>query len=168
MNLSSWSIHTYNMIISSLLFFLTLLITSTIIILTNPISIGLSILFLALVITVSTSSFSSSWLAFLIFLIYISGILVLFAYFVSLTPNQQPNTNIIIYIISPLSSLLFIFILINCKHPINFVSNWDISEIYNTANRLILIIIALTLLLTIIIVVKLSTLTKGPLRPFYN
>ena len=135
----------------------------------RPLSIGVTILFIALIVAILFSYAISSWIAFLIFLIYIGGILVIFSYFVSLTPNQSIN---ILYIILTISiTILTIYLLtslISIKpQPLSFYSTQS-NIFYLKLNSPILILLALILLITIIIVVKLTTTNKGPLRPFYK
>jgi NADH-ubiquinone oxidoreductase chain 6 len=56
-----------------------------------PLSLGLWILILSISISVLIRTSFSRWFGFIIFLIYIGGILVIFAYFVAIQPNQQFN-----------------------------------------------------------------------------
>lgn len=142
-------------------------LTINIFIIINPLSIGITILFTALSVAILFSYSISSWIAFLIFLIYIRGILVIFSYFVSLTPNQ--TTNIVSIIIILLSTFLIL-------SRISLISNINTLPIpmhkiqsnifYLKSNSPRLILLALILLITIVIVVKLTINIKGPLRPF--
>lgn len=149
-------------LISSIL----LSISSVILLVINPLSIGIIILIIAIILTLVYSSILSSWIAFLIFLIYVRGILVIFSYFVSLIPNQSNN---IIYLSLPLTILL-ILIIINIINPtiIKFQTKTlkYINTFYSMNNSTILIILALSLLIVIVVVVKIVVITKGPLRPF--
>lgn len=133
----------------------------------NPLTIGLIILIMALFLAITFAYSISSWIAFLIFLIYIGGILVIFSYFVSIIPNQTLHLSYNLIIIS--ISLLIIALsttIINIK-PITVSSQPIILNfIYLPLNTPILITLALILLFTIVVVVKLAILSKGPLRPF--
>ena len=145
----------------------SLIVTSSISILSNPLSIGLAILLMALIISTIFALSITSWLAFLIFLIYIGGILVLFSYFVAITPNQTLPSSYISLIL--LSSILPIYIIIKraiINSPIFLLSNHKINILYITTTTRTLIILAIILLITIIIVVKITVNFKGPLRPF--
>jgi len=149
---------------------LTLIILSisiNIFIIINPLSIGVSILFIALTVAILFSYSISSWIAFLIFLIYIGGILVIFSYFVSLTPNQTINILSIILILSSTYIILLSIITINNIKP-KFSPLYIIqsNSFYLKSNSSILVLLATILLITIIIVVKLTINFKGPLRPF--
>jgi len=94
----------------------TLILTTTLISLSvttltcaNPFSIAIIILIVALITASIYASIHSSWLGFLLFLIYVGGILVIFSYFLAITPNQyQYNLNLVK--IPALSILLLLII----------------------------------------------------------
>jgi NADH-ubiquinone oxidoreductase chain 6 len=133
----------------------------------SPLSIGITILFIALIVATLFSYAISSWIAFLIFLIYIGGMLVIFSYFVSLTPNQTINIIYILVIMTiTLITLGVLTSLLSLKTtPITtYVIQSNIF--YLKPNSTLLILLATILLITIIIVVKLTITNKGPLRPF--
>jgi len=138
-------------------------------IINNPLSIGISILVIALFVALLFSFSISSWLAFLIFLIYIGGILVIFSYFVSLTPNQ--SINIISIILLTLSTLIILLSLSKLLNIYNLIPNIYYTQtniFYLKSNTPLLFLLAIILLITIIIVVKLTINIKGPIRPFLN
>lgn len=134
----------------------------------NPFPIALIILLIALLSSVTYAILHSSWLAMLLFLIYVGGILVIFSYFLAVAPNQQlPKTSSFLL---PLFSL-FTFIL----SSIFITDSWVIflpaftkltSTLFTCNNLPILIILVLILLFTIIVVIKACKLEKGPLRSF--
>ena len=93
--------------------------------------------------------------------------LVIFAYFVSLIPNQ--HTNILSLYVPFITSV--ILIIITSKNI--FIPNQTktlkfINTFYSENNSSILIILAIALLLAMVVVVKIVTSNKGPLRPFIN
>lgn len=148
----------------------TLTISLSLIITTNPLGIGLLILIIALLVASLYAASISSWLAFLIFLIYIGGILVIFAYFLALTPNIP-----ISYLSSwGVSSLTFLLLTISLS-PSSF--SWRmplksspklIEIIFNPHNFSLLILLTLILFFSIVIIVKISQSNKGPLRAFIS
>lgn len=157
--------HNYNMH-HAIILSLILTSTITIILILTPLTIGINILLISLLLATIYASSISSWIAFLIFLIYVGGILVIFAYFVALNPNQQSNKLVIpTYIIS-----FFLTSLVITKYyklPINSITeNKSLNVLYTINNISILLILAIILLFTIVVVVKLVTNNKGPLRPF--
>nr|WEG23717.1 NADH dehydrogenase subunit 6 [Polydora cf. ciliata DS-2023] len=104
-------------------------------------------------------------------LIYASGLLVLLAYFVALSPNQNLNSPsrmtvgflmiTSIFIISQTSSnssLLHLSLIAN--HTNNVIT---VLSPYSSS---LLIMIALMLVLTMIAVVKVSSVSSGPVRPW--
>ncbi len=135
----------------------------------NPLTIGLLILFLALILSVTFSLSISSWVALLIFLIYIGGMLVIFSYFVAITPNQNLSAIVLINtLFSSIFVLAFISYALNMLTPLNINYITQTNIIYEKYNIPVLIILALILLFTIVVVVKVSIHNKGPLRPFFK
>lgn len=134
----------------------------------NPLSITLIIIFIALITACIFCTTLSSWYAFLIFLIYVGGILVIFAYFTATSPNQQQisskqiiKTAIVILLITRLTLAI-----INRVIPLTPVKSHQLLRLYTSHNIYTLILITLILLITMVIVVKLSSRSKGPLRTF--
>nr|AOR07212.1 NADH dehydrogenase subunit 6 [Mesenchytraeus cf. pedatus SL-2017] len=133
----------------------------------NPLTLGLLILFLALMLSITFSTAMSSWVALLIFLIYIGGMLVMFSYFVAITPNQTLPVMLMLGILmSSIISLSIISKTLYMKSPVNFTYMPQINIMYQSFNISTLLMLALILLFTMVVVVKVSTHNKGPLRPF--
>lgn len=161
--------HNYNMLIIITITTILIITSTSIFLSITPLTIGISILTIALTLAIIYSWLISSWIAFLIFLIYVRGILVIFAYFVALAPNQKTNISFIIIPILLVSSITFLSInLSNTNIYISSFLKTSINIFYLKTNIFILIMLAIILLLTIIVVVKLVTTSKGPLRPFIN
>src|SRR6218665_3733382 len=91
----------------------------------------------------------------------------MFAYFLALTPNQQISySNNFKYSIISIVVFTTMTYSSNIKVPTIREFHQGNSTLYLMNTAPFLILFALILLLTIIIVVKLTTLSKGPLRPF--
>ena len=143
--------------------------TFTAIMAINPLTLGLLILLLALLLSIIFSISISSWVALLIFLIYIGGILVIFSYFVAITPNQNLSViSVLRILLSSIFTLGFISTTLNILTPINLIYTTQTNIMYEKYNISVLIMLALILLFTIVVVVKVSIHNKGPLRPFFN
>nr|BCJ04111.1 NADH dehydrogenase subunit 6 [Metaphire hilgendorfi] len=152
-----------------LMMYLILMTTSTMMLYlsTTPIMLGINILIMALLLSVTLASSMSSWYAFLVFLIYVGGMLVMFAYFLALAPNQQmPTKSNVMYALMTLIILTTVAIITDTKIFISQEMNQDSAYLYSVSTSPILIMLSLTLFLTMVIVVKLTNRSGGPLRPF--
>ena len=132
----------------------------------NPLSLLLLIIIIRLTLAAIFSIALSSWYSFLIFLIYVRGILVIFAYFAATTPNQPISIKSTLINILFISIPVFLFSIKREHFPIIKNIELQLSYIYEAQNGFILISITLILLLTIIIIVKLTKHSKGPIRSF--
>ena len=132
----------------------------------TPLALGFWVIILSLAIALTTSISCFSWFGFIIFLIYIGGMLVMFAYFVAIQPNQQFDIIISLGSIA-LTSLLMagLYPLLDLSHQWADTPTW-LTAILNQPNLTVLIILALTLFLALLRVVKISSAFMGPLRPF--
>ena len=133
----------------------------------NPLIITLIIILIALITASIFGITLSSWYAFLLFLIYVGGMLVMFAYFTATSPNQQTIRNKrvikVLLLAIPITSA---FIFFNNQVLITASKSHQLIRIFTSHNIYTLIIITLILLITIVIVVKLCSRSKGPLRTF--
>lgn len=93
--------------------------------------------------------------------------LVIFAYFVAITPNQQIiiSANPILFIIIFLVSVTYLSSIPNFTSPNKSIR---ILFLYTNYNPITLLFLALILLLTMVVVVKISRQSKGPLRSFIS
>lgn len=144
----------------------TLIITLIFICITavSPINLGVLILRGAFFIAISMSLVFSRWFGFITFIIYVGGILVIFAYFAALQPNQHITNWSWLH-----APMIFSIILISSfnYNSLNIsIDTFKIYNIYSAYNLAVPISIALILFLALIIVVKTAHADKGPLRPF--
>ena len=138
----------------------------------TPLSLGIWILLFALLIALVVRAFISSWWGIVIFLIYIGGLLVIFAYFRAVTPNQQLEL-LPLFIFSLSLTILFWFnhdLFFSPDPFLSFRPNLILPEtpikILELPNLTLYLGLASILFLALVIVVKISSLTSGPLRPF--
>ena len=165
---------------------MTLIFVPTILILSflftrlaHPLSIGLNLLVQTILISLTAGlSTYSYWFSYILFMIFLGGILVLFIYVTSLASNESFSFSYSTFAISLilLFSLLpltlawnYFFNSFTAQLPLSSltmeVSNvFIISWIYsiNLINFTLFIIIYL--LLTLVVVVKITNLFKGPFR----
>lgn len=148
---------------------ITLSLSLSIILASSPLSLGLWILTLALVIATLISFSFSSWFALIIFLVYIGGILVMFAYFTALMPNQPLEIGKILSILS-LTFILLSFPLFSIDSLNLLISSSSypspILLLFTPYNVPIILFIALILFFILVAVVKVANIFRGPLRPF--
>lgn len=131
----------------------------------TPLALGLWVLILSIRISFLIGLIYSSWFGFILFLIYIGGMLVMFAYFVRIQPNQQFRLKNSFFF----SFLVFLNLIIN-NYPITLdlfcFNDWWINSLFNLSNVRIIILLGFVLFLALVIVVKITTLMIAPLRPY--
>lgn len=127
-------------------------------------------------ITIGLSTYSF-WFSYILFLVFLGGILILFIYVTSLASNEPFvfRTSISILIILTLtlsiSPLLIDSLISPTKASLPFSSleftqstRFIVRWIYNSPSIIFTLYIISYLLLTLIVVVKIVNLFKGPLR----
>nr|ADL62616.1 NADH dehydrogenase subunit 6 [Utterbackia peninsularis] len=157
------------MIISTLWMFTTLSMTLPM----HPLPLGIMVLLLAF-LNCTLIATISPWYSYILFFIFIGGMLVMFAYIASLSPNMTFSIN------SPLMPLLlttlFLLSFKNLKLTSNYSTNPNInSSISDTTQTLsflymqngiiCVIILACVLLFALILSVKICKPKEGALRP---
>ena len=149
--------------------------------LTHPLSIGIALLLqTTLICSCSGIIIPSFWFSYILFLIFLGGILVLFIYVTSLASNESFSLSLTPIIttlfIIPIITLIIIFSdpLITLANQSNLSSIHLFStlnltrtltrSIYNQLNIIFTIFIVIYLLLTLFAVVKITNIFFGPLR----
>nr|YP_009720756.1 NADH dehydrogenase subunit 6 [Athalia icar]QGL07074.2 NADH dehydrogenase subunit 6 [Athalia icar] len=123
---------------------------------------------------------STSWFSYILFLIFIGGLLILFIYINSLIPNQKISMNLKFNQMSFLIILtIIIILLINYTPEMNNMEttiflNTELSlnskiqsmmlKLYNKPTNYMMFLLINYLLLTLMIVVKIININKGPIR----
>jgi len=134
----------------------------------TPTLMGLWILTLALLIAIWASLVTLSWFRIILFIIYVSGMLVIFAYFVAIAPNQPIQLKLLTATIPALVLACFTT-LSNLQTPTHFTENrqFPIQQyIFLGHQRPVLVFLVLLLFFAMVLAVKISDRTQGPLRPF--
>nr|QXG19456.1 NADH dehydrogenase subunit 6 [Drosophila pandora] len=166
------------------LIFLTTIIFSNMI---HPLAMGLTLLiqtvFICLITGLMTKTF---WYSYILFLIFLGGMLVLFIYVTSLASNEMFNLSIKLTLFSGILLFnLFLISIIIDKTSISFFLNnsemlsifnnnsyitensLSLNKLYNFPTNFITILLMNYLLITLIVVVKITKLFKGPLRMMF-
>nr|UQJ73483.1 NADH dehydrogenase subunit 6 [Diamesa sp. 10XL] len=164
------------------------LISSTIFMqMKHPMAMGLMLLVQTALICLVTGNYSKTfWFSYVLFLIFLGGMLVLFIYVTSLASNEMFSFSMKIFIMSTVIlfvSLIIMFIMDNSMIA-NFLSNNEVysmmdmksfinentvslNKLYNFPTNMLTILLINYLFLTLIAVVKITNIYEGPLRPKY-
>nr|YP_010385156.1 NADH dehydrogenase subunit 6 [Tritodynamia horvathi]UPM51610.1 NADH dehydrogenase subunit 6 [Tritodynamia horvathi] len=146
--------------------------------LSHPLAMGFMLFIQTIMISITTGIYNFSfWFSYILFLVFLGGMLVLFIYIASLASNEAFSFS--------LSSFIIFFFMIFLSTTILFLSDpifispnfsssssmkyltstpFFINWIYNMPSMTFTIFIVSYLLLMLIIVVKIINLFKGPLR----
>nr|YP_009349919.1 NADH dehydrogenase subunit 6 [Holochlora fruhstorferi]AQM40093.1 NADH dehydrogenase subunit 6 [Holochlora fruhstorferi] len=164
------------------------LFTSMILLLTNhPLAMTLTILIQTLLICLSLSTITQTfWFSYILFLVFLGGMLVLFIYITSLASNEMfssflwPISLLLIFMTLIFMLTMFIdlplfnssthsadmYTMTSTNFPYN-ESNYLLTKLYNIPTHLITIMLVSYLFLTLIAIVKITNIYLGPLRQKY-
>nr|YP_009114172.1 NADH dehydrogenase subunit 6 [Elymnias hypermnestra]AHH92967.1 NADH dehydrogenase subunit 6 [Elymnias hypermnestra] len=153
----------------------------------HPITMGLLILMQTfLVCLLSGMLINSYWFSYILFLIFLGGLLVLFMYISSIASNEMFKIsfiNMFMFFIIFLI-LMMMMMLMNKFNWLNFMFNDDMNsffnlfifmnkennmtlfKLYNKQSYLMTIIMIIYLFISLIAVVKITNINFGPLRSF--
>nr|ADW41387.1 NADH dehydrogenase subunit 6 [Drosophila flavomontana] len=150
----------------------------------HPLAMGLTLLIQTILISLITGLMTKTfWFSYILFLIFLGGMLVLFIYVTSLASNEMFNLSIKLTLISITLFLMFLILtLIVDKNSTSFFlmnnememisssysyfmeNSLALNKLYNFPTNLITILLMNYLLITLIVIVKITKMFKGPLR----
>uniref|UniRef100_A0AAU7B9R1 NADH-ubiquinone oxidoreductase chain 6 n=1 Tax=Novoplectron serratum TaxID=3073467 RepID=A0AAU7B9R1_9ORTH len=149
----------------------------------HPMMMMFTIIIQTLMICSLTGFISQSfWFSYILFLVFLGGMLVLFIYITSLASNEMfyiQTKHLLILTFLPIISLFFIidpFMLIpmltnNDMSTLienNFYNysemSFSLNKLFNESTNIITLMLVLYLFLTLIMVVKITNIFQGPLR----
>lgn len=151
----------------------------------HPLGIGLILIFQTLLISIiSRINSLNFWFSYILFLIFVGGLLILFIYVISLASNEIFNfslriffNKIILFFIIIIFILFLDYILLNFLRKnsevikienikfLNLETRELLNKIYNFPRRIITIILIIYLFLCLIAICKIINIFEGPLRP---
>nr|WRY72419.1 NADH dehydrogenase subunit 6 [Eurhadina rubra] len=150
---------------------LTMIISSIIMFMNHPISMGLMLMIQTITIIMFMNKILiSSWFAMITFMMMIGGLLIMFMYMSSIASNEKfkfkLNLTLLIIILVMISDEMMMQNQINEIQEINETKNLELSltKIYNNKSMMMTILLVMYLLLTMISVTKMVKHHKGPLR----
>jgi NADH-ubiquinone oxidoreductase chain 6 len=145
----------------------------------HPLAIGLILLIQTLATALITGIITSTfWFSYILFLVFLGGILVLFIYVTSLASNEifSVSTSRVL-ILSSIMLLRIVVLLfwdsflnttwINPLESTFFLSNplsVSLAKLYTHPTSILTLTLVVYLLLTLIVVVKITNVQEGPLR----
>nr|AII02382.1 NADH dehydrogenase subunit 6 [Pennisetia hylaeiformis] len=158
----------------------------------HPLTMGFMILTQTfLICLLSGMMFKSYWFSYILFLVFLGGLLILFIYVSSIASNELfknliKTKNFLIFIFIIILTLLMFYIMSNNLNWLNFWLNTDmnnyfnfylflnnenkinLSKLYNNYTFLLTIMLIIYLLITLFTVIKITNIYFGPLRSNFN
>lgn len=132
----------------------------------NPVNLIITLLFCARLVSMCALHLLNKWLFCVLILFYLGGILVIFAYIVSLFNAQKPELTLSKV---KLSVALFTWAGLTFTQRLEFKeNNLLLTGIYQPLNSHYPPMMGLILLLALLVVVKISNFWQGPIKPTIN
>nr|YP_009828734.1 NADH dehydrogenase subunit 6 [Hemerobius japonicus]QJC58966.1 NADH dehydrogenase subunit 6 [Hemerobius japonicus] len=166
---------------NQIIFITSIMIAMNFILMTHPLSMGLMLLIQTILVSLLCGMmYYTYWFSYILFLVMIGGMLILFIYMTSLASNELFNLSINNFIITMFIFMLmlmmsyfydnFLFLIKNFEMTsinslmINDENAYNLIKLYNNPTMNITMMVINYLLLTLIIVVKITDISYGPLR----
>nr|URX54159.1 NADH dehydrogenase subunit 6 [Glyptotermes sp. 15 AB-2022a] len=141
----------------------------------HPLAMGMMLLTQTLITCLMSGLMNKSfWFQYILFMVFVGGMLVLFIYVTSLASNEMfsLSTKVIVMAIMTFSSMMMIENWVELDSKDTTMHETMLSEeittmtskLYNLPNGTMTILMALYLFLTLIVVVKITNISSGPLR----
>nr|URX54432.1 NADH dehydrogenase subunit 6 [Glyptotermes sp. 16 AB-2022a] len=141
----------------------------------HPLAMGMMLLMQTMITCLISGLMNKSfWFQYILFMVFVGGMLVLFIYVTSLASNEMfslsMKTIMITLLVMPSMMMIENWANLNLKENSKYemMMSEEItmmtSKLYNYPNGMMTILMALYLLMTLIVVVKITNISKGPLR----
>nr|WHM51677.1 NADH dehydrogenase subunit 6 [Embiratermes parvirostris] len=140
----------------------------------HPMAMGLMLLLqTTMVCLISGTMYSSFWFSYILFMIMIGGMLVLFMYMTSLASNEMfsPSNKMLMTMLMLLPILMYVMPTVTNNKEMNMHDTMMENEItitttvmYNQTMGVMTTMLVMYMLLTLIVVVNIINVSKGPLR----
>nr|YP_010902182.1 NADH dehydrogenase subunit 6 [Lunella correensis]QHD20090.1 NADH dehydrogenase subunit 6 [Lunella correensis]QUV72917.1 NADH dehydrogenase subunit 6 [Lunella correensis]QYF08449.1 NADH dehydrogenase subunit 6 [Lunella correensis] len=162
-------------ITSSLCFSLTLLLPT----MTQPLSLGLCIMIYSVTASILLGIMVASWYSYVLFLVYVGGLLVMFAYVSALAPNNffSSLNSIFGFLVSFIMILLtLLFLHTPDSSSLIWLDQLSLSKktlssgemLINPSEASVVIFLGVILLINLLAVVKVCYYQQGPLRSHFE
>nr|URX54120.1 NADH dehydrogenase subunit 6 [Cryptotermes sp. 6 AB-2022a] len=140
----------------------------------HPLAMGMMLLLqTAMMCLISGLMHQSFWFQYILFMVFIGGMLVLFIYVASLASNEMfsMSTKMMMTLMGMMTASTMIKNqpILNSSDSTMYNTTSDeiilmTSKLYNQPSGTLTILAALYLLMTLVVVVKITNVSKGPLR----
>nr|YP_010937890.1 NADH dehydrogenase subunit 6 [Provanna glabra]WKY20937.1 NADH dehydrogenase subunit 6 [Provanna glabra] len=143
----------------------------------QPLSLGLAIMVSTLLMCCLSAMFLSSWYAYILFLIYVGGLLVMFAYVAALSPNVlfTGSGSFFLFILALFPAICIFwskyyidygtFLSFSQASQLKYMKTYGV-ELVSPEMMSVLIGLGLILLVNLVVVVKICYYQQASLRPF--
>nr|YP_009539796.1 NADH dehydrogenase subunit 6 [Suhpalacsa longialata]AYP72734.1 NADH dehydrogenase subunit 6 [Suhpalacsa longialata] len=164
----------------------TLLLSMNFIMTKHPLAMGLILLMQTIVISLICGMFTYSyWLGYILFLIMLGGMLVLFIYMTSLASNELFSMSVKNLLMSLIIMMTMIMLFMMMDNMLMFTNSMEMTpfnnsnnlysenetmliKLYNNPTMNITMMMINYLLLTLIVIVKITNINYGSLRQTQN
>nr|ADO60382.1 NADH dehydrogenase subunit 6 [Sericinus montela] len=155
--------------------------------LNHPLSMGLMILIQTLLTCMLSGMLMNSyWFSYILFLVFLGGLLVLFIYVSSIASNELFSFNLLNKMIMFIMIILSFFISMIYMYNLNWLNFYfnlemnnmmklfiffnnenkiNLSKLYNNHTYMMMMMLIIYLFITLLAVVKITNIFFGPLRP---
>nr|YP_010437819.1 NADH dehydrogenase subunit 6 [Neurobasis chinensis]UTB53951.1 NADH dehydrogenase subunit 6 [Neurobasis chinensis] len=142
----------------------------------HPMSMGVALMMQTVLICFITNNMAqNAWFSYILFLVFLGGMLVLFIYLTSVASNDMfggKNYNrMIIYVMVLVMSMLMFMVVDTMEmnnteetKPISMGETNNMMMMFNYPYNTMTVVVILYLFLTLIVVVKITESHSGPLR----
>nr|QZR92100.1 NADH dehydrogenase subunit 6 [Uroleucon erigeronensis] len=144
----------------------------------SPISSNLIILIQTMTLTLMINLINkTAWISFMIFILYIGGLMIIFLYISSIAFNElniNKNYKNMIFKILFLSLMLLMFKLsmnienMNYENKFIFEDNFYLLNMFNMPNNMMIYLIMFILFFMLILIIWMLKINKGPIRQKNN
>nr|AXA45360.1 NADH dehydrogenase subunit 6 [Mitromorpha fischeri] len=162
---------------SMIVFSMAISLLSVLPLMSQPLSLGLVIMLSTLVMCIISGILVSQWYSFILFLIYVGGLLVMFAYVAALSPNVLFGKGTPLIFFTMVLILFMVFFSLYPFTDLSFLEYLSLlsdqkclkmygAELVSPQMASILIGLGLVLLINLVVVVKVCYYQHASLRPF--
>nr|URX54029.1 NADH dehydrogenase subunit 6 [Neotermes cubanus] len=141
----------------------------------HPLAMGLMLLMQTMMVClISGLMHQSFWFQYILFMVFVGGMLVLFIYMASLASNEMfsLSTKMMMLLTTTMMASMFIkdWTTINMSEMMDHITTLEneittmTSKLYNQPNGILTTMMVMYLLMTLIVVVKITDVSSGPLR----